>query len=762
MNWRLLYVLSMLRELFTEMLNVGLMIPCYFIPLLKEIGSNVMVDEDGEIQLIDFGVAGIVMTTMPEDKRKTVIGTPHWMPPELQWDKPEISHGTEVDVWAYGITLYECAMGQPPNANITNPRQLRTVIRKNPVRLTDERFTPELRDLIQFVLEPDAAKRPTMEQVCQHPYIVGTKAAHPVRILQELVQQYLQWESQGGIRHSLWMAGGAEKVDTNQIHTGQKQDPDDGWNFSTTEAFRRRMSQIDPSFNYPYDPFSPTIPEEPTLSNSPPPPDDDDEVEERWTTRFDTKENQKSKSDDEPRADSSKTFQGTASAERGGKHLMNLFDRKAPEYQYNYGKASDLPLRHGGEASLHRQELSVSSNDGGGPTINLEDVSNKKRATMAWTWNEGLNTGPPVETSNRDSDFFADLPTGQRETSRQSDFFGDLAPPRPGLGRAATMPVTNPTSDNRASTLDLDALLGTSDYNMPSVSNANSFVSHPSTNHSFDFPTTSQFTSYGGTTLGSFSNTYMEEPLDSFEADMSATTTDINNFTMRPATYHERDRRGHAASTSQLPADLVSSPAGSSFDDIARDLPSGTSQFANSFDLSQVGHGEGNGIAGWQSRLGQPGWMNGEVLNESFASSATLANGSTAFTGGAGSSIPYVTRCQAARPPVLAFPEALDTRASPALLGQALQFQIQQAMGLLDSLNEQINIACDEELAHIDRVHGSEDESDSDEEDDEEDAGYEGGQEYADGTEAEDGGGFVTENDAESGTATGEESSRSA
>ena len=702
-----------------------------------------MVDEDGQIQLIDFGVAGIVMTTMPEDKRKTVIGTPHWMPPELQWDKPEISHGTEVDVWAYGVTLYECAMGQPPNANIINPRQLRTAIRKNPVRLTDERFSPELRDLVKFVLEPDAAKRPTMEQVCQHPYIVGTETAHPVSILQELVKQYLQWESQGGIRHSLWMAGGAEKVDANQIQAGQKQDPDEGWNFSATEAFRRRMSQIDPSFNYSYDPFSPAIPEEPTLSNSPPPSDDDD-VEEQRSTRFDNKDNQKSKPVDEWSAGSSKAFRSTANAERGGKQLMNLFDPKAPEYQYTYGKASDLPLRHGGEASLHRQELSVSSNDGGGPTINLEDISNKKRATMAWTWNEGLNAAPPAETSNRDSDFFI-----------------DVAPPRPGLDRAATMPVSNPAADNRSSTLDLDALLGSSDYTMPSASNPNSFVSHPSTNHSFEFPSTSQHTSYGGTTLGSFSNRYMEEPPDSFEADMSATTTDINNFTMRQATYHESDRRGHTATTSQLPSDLVSSPAGSSFDDIARDLPSGPSQFSNSFDISQVGDSDGNSVARWQSRLRPPVWMNGEAVDESFGSSTTLATGSTAFTGGAGSSIPYATRCQAVKPPVLAFPEAMDTRASPAILGQALQFQIQQAIGLLDSLGEQINIACDEELAHLDRVYGPEDESDSDEEDDE-DAGYEGGQEYADGTENEDGDGFVTENDTESGTATGEESSRSA
>ena len=153
--------------------------------------------------------------------------------------------------------------------------------------------------------------------------------------------------------------------------------------------------------------------------------------------------------------------------------------------------------------------------------------------------------------------------------------------------------------------------------------------------------------------------------------------------------------------------------------------------------------------------------MNGEAGGERLNSSIPLANGGADFAGGAGPSVPYATRCQPARPPVLAFPEALDARASPAVLGQALQFQIRQAIGLLDSIGEQLNIAFNEELAHLDRVYGPEDDSDSDEEEDE-DAGYEAGQEYADGTETEDGDGFVTENDAESGTATGEESSRSA
>ena len=55
-----------------------------------------MIHEKGNLQVIDFGVAGVLQTKL--DKRTTVIGTPHWMAPELH--KPAgregLNYGTEV------------------------------------------------------------------------------------------------------------------------------------------------------------------------------------------------------------------------------------------------------------------------------------------------------------------------------------------------------------------------------------------------------------------------------------------------------------------------------------------------------------------------------------------------------------------------------------------------------------------------------------------------------------------------------------------
>lgn len=56
-----------------------------------------MIHEEGRLQIIDFGVAGTLVNQ--EDKRTTVIGTPHWMGPEVfkGKDGKDRGYGTKVN-----------------------------------------------------------------------------------------------------------------------------------------------------------------------------------------------------------------------------------------------------------------------------------------------------------------------------------------------------------------------------------------------------------------------------------------------------------------------------------------------------------------------------------------------------------------------------------------------------------------------------------------------------------------------------------------
>jgi serine/threonine protein kinase len=70
-----------------------------------------MISETGGLQIIDFGIAGILQSNLDVDKRKTVIGTPHWMPPELQKNAQEVAEGYGFEVmWSrLNVPSFQCA-----------------------------------------------------------------------------------------------------------------------------------------------------------------------------------------------------------------------------------------------------------------------------------------------------------------------------------------------------------------------------------------------------------------------------------------------------------------------------------------------------------------------------------------------------------------------------------------------------------------------------------------------------------------------------
>ncbi|KAI5918267.1 kinase-like domain-containing protein [Camillea tinctor] len=195
--------------------------------------ANVLITEVGAVQLCDFGVAGIVETKF--DKRSTFIGTLHWMAPEL-FDQ-NAQYGTEVDIWAFGSMVYEIASGLPPNVrtNVGIP-QFGDYLREHLPRLTGDQYSENLKDLVAFCLEDNPEKRPSIEQIQQHPYIFNTSAQYPTSSLSNLVKAFKLWEDRGGSRKSLFAGGGAQAPNFDSTSLAA-----DEWNFSTTLAFDERI-----------------------------------------------------------------------------------------------------------------------------------------------------------------------------------------------------------------------------------------------------------------------------------------------------------------------------------------------------------------------------------------------------------------------------------------------------------------------------------------------------------------------------------------
>ena len=213
--------------------------------------TNVYVTEEGDIQLGDFGIVGVLDDEGA--KRRTVIGTPHFMSLEMLDDvagtnQSKVAYGSEVDIWSLGCAVYEMATGLPPNAYQQSTEDIKAELRTKAPRLEDGNHSQELRDFVASCLNSDPKERPTADAILKHPYVAGTQKKYPTKALVSLIRKYKAWEYGGGWRQSLFQPGGAPPVAGDQAAQSEGQDFDD-WNFSTSDSFNedfaKRYSQME-------------------------------------------------------------------------------------------------------------------------------------------------------------------------------------------------------------------------------------------------------------------------------------------------------------------------------------------------------------------------------------------------------------------------------------------------------------------------------------------------------------------------------------
>nr|AHJ60959.1 HPO [Schmidtea mediterranea] len=123
--------------------------------------GNILLTEEGNAKLADFGVAGQLSDTLA--KRNTVIGTPYWMAPEVI---QEIGYHYSADIWSLGITAIEMADGKPPYADIHPMRALFMIPSQPPPTLLNPSiWSPSFVNFITQCLVKNPDQRPSASQL---------------------------------------------------------------------------------------------------------------------------------------------------------------------------------------------------------------------------------------------------------------------------------------------------------------------------------------------------------------------------------------------------------------------------------------------------------------------------------------------------------------------------------------------------------------------------------------------------------------------
>ncbi|XP_067900656.1 mitogen-activated protein kinase kinase kinase kinase 3 isoform X4 [Heterodontus francisci] len=135
-------------------------------------GANILLTDNGHVKLADFGVSAQITATIA--KRKSFIGTPYWMAPEVAAVERKGGYNQLCDIWAVGITGIELAELQPPMFDLHPMRALFLMTKSNfqPPKLKDKmKWSNNFHHFVKLALTKNPKKRPTAEKLLQHPFV---------------------------------------------------------------------------------------------------------------------------------------------------------------------------------------------------------------------------------------------------------------------------------------------------------------------------------------------------------------------------------------------------------------------------------------------------------------------------------------------------------------------------------------------------------------------------------------------------------------
>lgn len=137
--------------------------------------DNILLNSKGDIKLADFGFCCRVKEA--HDMRKSVMGTPYWM-------APEVIRGTDynfkADIWSLGIVAIEMADGEPPHMELQPLRALFVIATQgSPTVKEPEKWSELFKEFLGMCLQKNQDYRATADELLAHPFLKKASQTSP-------------------------------------------------------------------------------------------------------------------------------------------------------------------------------------------------------------------------------------------------------------------------------------------------------------------------------------------------------------------------------------------------------------------------------------------------------------------------------------------------------------------------------------------------------------------------------------------------------
>lgn len=129
--------------------------------------KNIFLTEKNDVKIGDFGLSKNLLFT--NDKAITTTGTPYYFSPEILNEEP---YSFKSDIWSLGVLLYEmCKLKIPFDA--TNLFELINNVMKLNYKPISDKFSSDLKKMIENILVIDPDKRPNIDTILKYPLVIN-------------------------------------------------------------------------------------------------------------------------------------------------------------------------------------------------------------------------------------------------------------------------------------------------------------------------------------------------------------------------------------------------------------------------------------------------------------------------------------------------------------------------------------------------------------------------------------------------------------
>lgn len=166
---------------------------------------------EGDLKLTDFGL-GVFFKH--GERFRDLVGSPYYVAPEVL--RKNYSH--QADMWSLGVILYILLSGLPPFWGDTEDQIFRMVLKGQIDFKSDPwpKISEAAKDCVRKLLEMDASKRATSEQILKHDWLVKEGVGYDISLDSVVLKRMKQFAQMNKLKKMALMVVG-QNLNTDEL-----------------------------------------------------------------------------------------------------------------------------------------------------------------------------------------------------------------------------------------------------------------------------------------------------------------------------------------------------------------------------------------------------------------------------------------------------------------------------------------------------------------------------------------------------------------